>query len=95
MEGTGDYGGWPKSGEIDILESHGNNRSCRHGRHKVSSHLHFGVATPKNLFDGYRIGSRHYYEMDDGYLSDDFHVYDLAWTPEQIDTYIDGTLMMS
>jgi beta-glucanase (GH16 family) len=45
------YGGWPRSGEIDIMESRGNNYSYGQGGNNiVSSTLHFG---PNSLNDGW------------------------------------------
>lgn len=45
------YGDWPKSGEIDIMESRGNNASYSQGGNNIaSSTLHFG---PNPLNDGW------------------------------------------
>lgn len=35
------------------------------------------------------------FEKKDGFLSDEFHVYELAWTPDFIETFIDDELVMS
>jgi len=46
------YGGWPASGEIDIMESWGNSPSCgAFGSHKFASTLHWGPAWDQNRYE--------------------------------------------
>lgn len=50
------YGGWPRSGEIDIMESRGNaDLKDGEGRYQgiqtTGSTLHFGPAWNKNRYD--------------------------------------------
>jgi len=49
------YGGWPRSGEIDIVESRGNaDFSCggaQLGRQLAGSTLHWGPDSGQNRFD--------------------------------------------
>jgi len=80
------YGGWPASGEIDIVESRGNNQpgynEC------ASSTLHWGPNTYNNRFS-WTTG-----EMCIGWqgtdFADDFHKWELEWTDQYIKTSIDG-----
>lgn len=87
------YGGWPTSGEIDLMESRGNrglfNGDINVGVEQAGSTMHFGP-TPgggsawptahftRNQVPGYNAG---------------FHVYRLEWTPTGIRFLIDGNLV--
>ena len=72
--GTGAYGGWPQSGEINIMESGGNSNYGNLGVEYMGSTLHWGT---KDL-DKYsmtssqkRCGSRT--------LADGYHKYTFYW----------------
>lgn len=79
------YGQWPASGEIDIMESRGNDASCQAGgRNKFASTLHWGPDWASNK---YELTTEQYTHDSD--LSDDFHIYGLIWTNDRITTYID------
>ena len=79
------YGGWPASGEIDIMESRGNDASCvTGGNNKFASTLHWGPAWDAN---GYEQTTQQYTSAES--LADDFHIYGLEWTADRIKTYID------
>jgi len=79
------YGGWPASGEIDIMESRGNDASCSVGGNNVfASTLHWGPAYDAN---GYEQTHEEYTHPTS--LADDFHIYGLIWTKDRIATYID------
>jgi len=80
-----EYGSWPASGEIDIMESRGNDASCAAGgRNKFASTLHWG---PNYDANRYELTTEQYTHTSD--LSDDFHTYGLLWTEDRITTYID------
>ena len=84
------YGQWPASGEIDIVESRGNDASCSAGgRNKFGSTLHYGPGYP---MDAWETAHAEYTHPTD--LSDDFHVYGLEWTEEFIKTTIDGKTVL-
>jgi beta-glucanase (GH16 family) len=70
------YGGWPQSGEIDIME---------YWRYNPSTV--WGTANYDNGGYKYSQGSRDT-QVD---LSDDFHVYAARWTETKIVWFIDGT----
>ncbi|WP_441295208.1 family 16 glycosylhydrolase [Paraglaciecola algarum] len=83
------YGGWPKSGEIDILEAvnlktvdnEGNIESRVHGT------LHYGKEWPNNVNSG---GS--YILPDNLNPADDFHTYAIEWQEGEIRWYVDNYL---
>ena len=79
------YGNWPASGEIDIMESRGNAPSYPPGgRDKFGSTLHWGPDWSTNSFN-----KTHQIYTSSGDLSDDFHVYGLVWNETYIGTYLD------
>lgn len=86
------YGEWPKSGEIDIAESRGNDaRKYPMGNNLVSSALHWGTATENDRWRrayGEWGGKRVIY-------SEDFHVYGLEWSEKYLFTWLDGRLRVS
>ncbi len=73
------YGGWPKCGEIDIMELLGNEPS------KVYQTLHYS----KTGIDVQSQGSK---TLSSGDFSDDYHVFSLEWLPDKISFYVDGKL---
>lgn len=71
------YGGWPHSGEIDIMEYVG-----RRPEH-VFSTIH---TTKFNHNLGTQIG----YDIDVPTAETEFHTYEIIWNPGEIITYVDG-----
>ncbi|KAL0486704.1 beta-1,3-glucan-binding protein [Acrasis kona] len=83
------YGGWPASGEIDLLESRGNQNYAGikdGGVEGYSTTLHWGPDWAHNAYD-LTHGS---YKAPQGLLSDDFHIYGMYWDEERLVTYIDN-----
>uniref|UniRef100_A0A336KJ78 CSON010623 protein n=1 Tax=Culicoides sonorensis TaxID=179676 RepID=A0A336KJ78_CULSO len=83
------YGTWPTSGEIDLMESRGNKNLMHNGvnigTEQVGQTLHFG---PYWYLNGYDYAS---YVVNNGAGYDnDFHLYQLEWTPEYIKFSIDN-----
>ena len=84
------FGGWPRSGEIDIMESRGNEANgCGpyQGVNGFGSTLHFG---PDYMHNGFKhthterqTGSGRTYDQD-------FHIYGLEWGAEGLYTYVDN-----
>jgi beta-glucanase (GH16 family) len=74
------YGGWPLSGEIDVLEVRGQELT------KVVGTLQFGSRWPANTFATKET------VLPRGGVITDFHVYALEWEPGEIRWYVDGQL---
>src|SRR5690606_39180384 len=71
------YGGWPHSGEIDIMEHVGyeNNR------------IHTNTHTTKY---NHNLGTNIGYSKTVPNVSDEFHIYEMIWEPGSIRIYVDG-----
>ncbi|MEH8022285.1 family 16 glycosylhydrolase [Rheinheimera metallidurans] len=83
------YGGWPKSGEIDILEAVNLKAVDAEGVAEANVHgtLHYGRVWPNNASSGKG------YLLPDGINpADDFHTYAIEWQEGEIRWYVDGYL---
>jgi beta-glucanase (GH16 family) len=87
-----EYGSWPVSGEIDIMEAVNiktvtDDENFEQGGLETRVHgtLHYGKKWPDNVYTGtsYRL---------ENYLSpaDDFHEYAIEWQEDEIRWYVDG-----
>ncbi|WPG97900.1 Beta-1,3-glucan-binding protein [Acrodontium crateriforme] len=84
------YGPWPASGEIDIVESRGNNYTYPQGGNNIaSSTLHWG---PDADNDGWYQNNVKRQALHTTY-SADFHTYGLEWSEKYLFTYIDTRLL--
>lgn len=70
------YGGWPRSGEIDIMEAVG------HETDEVFGTIHFG-------HDGWRYHSQ-VIKKEAGIFHEEFHTYTAIWTEDCILFQVDG-----
>lgn len=81
-----EFGGWPASGEIDIMESRGNNPGYPAGGNNIfASTLHWGPDYSQNR---YTLTHASYTNGDS--LGDAFHTYGLCWNESGLYTYIDS-----
>ncbi|KAF8939050.1 hypothetical protein BGZ58_010805 [Dissophora ornata] len=86
------YGGWPASGEIDLVESRGNGPEYPAGGYdKVASTLHWG---PSFEFNRFQMTHAEYALPSGKTFADDFHIFTLDWRPEGIKTFVDGNLLL-
>ncbi len=72
------YGGWPMSGEIDIMEELGDNTQ------KVYGTIHYGSSTSNHQSTG---GS---YTITHGTFAGSFHVFALEWDSTGMRWYVDN-----
>ncbi|KAJ9049818.1 hypothetical protein DSO57_1020613 [Entomophthora muscae] len=86
------YGGWPASGEIDLLESRGNTPGYHgNGVDTVASTLHWG---PDWQHNKYNLTTASYTLPPGETFADDFHTFTLEWTPKFIRTWVDNKHLM-
>ncbi|KPI39642.1 Beta-1,3-glucan-binding protein [Cyphellophora attinorum] len=84
------YGEWPSSGEIDILESRGNNHTYRQGGNDImSSALHWGPNPANDAW--WRTNNKR--NALHTTFSKNFHTFGLEWSEKYIFTYIDSRLL--
>ncbi|KAK6982678.1 Beta-1 3-glucan-binding protein [Biomphalaria glabrata] len=81
------YGAWPRSGEIDIMESKGNPGASGVG--KVTSTLNWGPSADQNRKSTTH-GEKHAVNWHT-----QFHTWRLEWTPDHILTFVDNQQIMS
>jgi len=74
------YGTWAASGEIDILETKGQEPTKIHGT------IHFGSRWPANA------SASEAYQLPRGQTIADYHTYEIQWEPGEIRWYCDGKL---
>jgi beta-glucanase (GH16 family) len=83
------YGGWPKSGEIDIMEAVNLKVTNAEGVTEANVHgtLHYGKDAPNNSSSG-----KAYALPAGANPADDFHTYALEWQEGEIRWYVDDYL---
>jgi beta-glucanase (GH16 family) len=83
-----EYGQWPMSGEIDIMESRGNAPGyAAKGSDYFGSTLHFGPYWPQDRYDL----THQDYQLPAGQsFADAFHIFGLYWDATGLYTYIDN-----
>ncbi|XP_065664112.1 beta-1,3-glucan-binding protein [Hydra vulgaris] len=92
------YGDWPASGEIDLMESRGNENLTvskkdltQIGNKRVSQSLHWGPYYPQNGHPK-TLASR---GKTEGSFASSYHVYTVIWTKHDISFYIDNSLSLN
>lgn len=86
------FGDWPRSGEIDLVESRGNrqyqNGDGKHiGVEHFGSTLHFGPLWNQN---GYQTATFSAHSSSGDGFNNGFHRFQMEWTPECITFCVDG-----
>lgn len=76
------YGGWPRCGEIDIMEFVGYQPTTVHGTIHTGKYNHM-------------IGTQKGTNTELATCTEDYHVYTLDWTPENITISVDGLAYFS
>ncbi|MFT4738392.1 MAG: beta-glucanase (GH16 family) [Paraglaciecola sp.] len=77
------YGGWPQSGEIDIMEFVGNKPD------ETLGYIHYGDPYPDNQQQGTAFAFN-----DENFLSQ-FHEFAVEWNPNEIKWFVDGNLFQT
>ena len=75
-----EYGGWPQSGEIDIMEYVASNPD------EVLGYIHYGDLYPNNQSQG------NTYQLQNDVFYNSFHEFAIEWEPGEIRWYMDGIL---
>ncbi|KAK5655990.1 hypothetical protein OQA88_5128 [Cercophora sp. LCS_1] len=84
------YGPWPRSGEIDLAESRGNNYTHPQGGNNiVSSALHWGPDTANDAFWRTNVKRPALHTT----YSADFNTFGVEWSQKYIFTYINSRLL--
>ncbi|KAF2668939.1 concanavalin A-like lectin/glucanase [Microthyrium microscopicum] len=84
------YGDWPRSGEIDIIESRGNKPGyMQGGSDMVSSTLHWGPTTSLDAWWRTNVKRAAFHTS----YSNGFHTFGMEWTEKYIFTYVDSRLL--
>ncbi|WP_448548478.1 family 16 glycosylhydrolase [Thalassotalea fusca] len=83
------YGGWPKSGEIDVLEAVNLKTTDNDGNveSRVYGTLHYGKDWPDNVHSG-----KSYTLPEGANPADEFHTYAIEWQEGEIRWYVDDYL---
>ncbi len=76
------FGGWPTSGEIDIMEYLGHQTSTSYAT------CHFG----NSPIDKDQVGAS--YTLPSGTFTDDFHLFSIEWSENTIKWFIDNLLIL-
>lgn len=76
------YGGWPQSGEIDIMENIGHERTTVHGT------VHFGDPWPNNR----SLGASFTLNPSEGAFADTFHTFAVEREPGVLRWFVDDVL---
>ncbi|KAL2060631.1 hypothetical protein VTL71DRAFT_9272 [Oculimacula yallundae] len=83
------YGEWPRSGEIDIAESRGNDaEKYGLGNNIIGSALHWGTSYDNNMVDR----SKGEWGSKRIKYSEGFHTYGLEWSEKYLFLWLDGRL---
>ncbi|GAA4440676.1 hypothetical protein GCM10023188_38230 [Pontibacter saemangeumensis] len=77
------YGGWPQSGEIDIMEF------VAAEPDKVLGTIHYGDPYPNNKHQGAN------FVLNSGTFADDFHNFAIEWEPGVIRWFVDDILYLT
>jgi beta-glucanase (GH16 family) len=76
------YGGWPFSGEMDIMELIGHQPARVYGTLHASN-------------NGSHIYSGDHYDLSSGTFNDDFHEFTMEWGADTIRHFVDGNLFLT
>ncbi|XP_071799731.1 beta-1,3-glucan-binding protein-like isoform X2 [Asterias amurensis] len=90
------YGGWPASGEIDMVESRGNrnlfdSNGVNAGVNQMGSTMHWGPYWPFNAWPKTHATKN----LATGHFGDAFHKYGMEWTSNGLKFFVDDELLLN
>ena len=85
------YGQWPASGEIDLVESRGNVDFDKMGVQQMGSTLHWGPHSPENGYPK----THQVYNLPSGDSADKFRTFKFYWSPERMITFVDDKVVLN
>lgn len=86
------YGGWPLSGEIDIVESRGNNYTYKQGGNNViSSALHWGPDSANDAWWRTNVKRSALHTT----FAETSHTFGMEWSQKYIFTYVNSRLLQA
>ncbi|XP_069170701.1 beta-1,3-glucan-binding protein [Procambarus clarkii] len=85
------YGPWPASGEIDIMESRGNDDYSNLGNQYAATTFHWGPNWQTNLYERTHAD----YSANDGSYANSFHTWRMDWTKDNIQVFVDDQLQIT
>ncbi|CAH1802561.1 unnamed protein product [Owenia fusiformis] len=96
LPNNAEYGGWPSSGEIDLVEARGNRFLVDSGGNSkgidnAASTMHWGPFCCENRYD-LTHGDK---TLTSGTFGDSFHTYTMEWDENSIQFWIDGESIMT
>lgn len=80
----GIYGGWPHSGEIDIMEARGS------APHRVGQAIHFGVQAQRVHRYIHNIGD---FTLPNNGTIEEFHVYGVDWFHDRMEWFVNDEIV--
>lgn len=80
--------GWPRCGEIDILEQRGNQKE------NVLGTFHWGATSPPYDYGSYG-ETKSISQLGISDVSSSFHLYSLVWTQQSLKIYVDNKFIVS
>ena len=92
MPTDSEYGGWPRSGEIDIMEAVNLKADApdqEEPENRIHGTLHYGSGADEA---GHKYTGKSYKKADGSNPADDFHTYAIEWQEGEIRWYMDGYL---
>jgi len=86
-----DYGGWPASGEFDLLESRGNEDYGTLGCQYGGTTFHWGPSFFLNQWNLTHVE----YQSPTGSFADSFHIWAMEWTDTDVKVFLDGVEVLN
>ena len=80
--------GWPRCGEIDILEQRG------YQKQNVLGTFHWGATSPPHDY-GSHGETKSISQLGISDVTSNFHLYSLVWTPQSLVIYVDNNFLVS